>query len=56
MRYSRKQRKMFLKTMVKGNGPLKLKNDDGFPFVKNVEPWDAPTCLPKSLIRCKVII
>lgn len=33
--------------MVKGNGPLKPKNDDGFPFVKNVEPWDAPTCLPK---------
>ncbi len=33
--------------MVKGNEPLKPKNDDGFPFVKNVEPWDALACLPK---------
>jgi hypothetical protein len=41
--------------MVKGNGPLKLKNDDGFPFVKNVEPWDAST-FSQSLIMCKVII
>jgi hypothetical protein len=40
-------RRNVFKTMVKGNGPLKPKSDDGFPFAKYVEPWDAPTCLPK---------
>ncbi len=41
--------------MVKGNGPFKLKNDDGFPFVKMLN-LGMHLHASQSLIMCKVII